>query len=172
VLIKYGDAVLYYADEEKKQPVTVGAYILEELEKDQLIFDNSLHSLMLEEYKNHYKQENFAVEHFFLYHSQSEISNITADLISEKYTLSRIHSKIKKIEADSDRLLELVPRVVFEFKNSLILEMIKQKLINLKTANDNKNNALVDEIMQEMSQLEVTKKQLSKKLGERIIIKL
>jgi len=172
VLIKYGDAVLYYADEEKQQPVTVGAYILEELEKDQLIFDNSLHSLMLEEYKNHYKQENFAVEHFFLYHSQSEISNITADLISEKYTLSRIHSKIKKIEADSDRLLELVPRVVFEFKNSLILEMIKQKLINLKTANDNKNNALVDEIMQEMSQLEVTKKQLSKKLGERIIIKL
>jgi len=172
VLIKYGDAVLYYADEEKQQPVTVGAYILEELEKDQLIFDNSLHSLMLEEYKNHYKQENFAVEHFFLYHSQSEISNITADLISEKYTLSRIHSKIKKIEADSDRLLELVPRVVFEFKNSLILEMIKQKLINLKTANDNKNNALVDEIMQEMSQLEVTKKQLSKKLGERIIIKI
>ncbi len=172
VLIKYGDAVLYYADEEKQQPVTVGAYILEELEKDQLTFDNSLHSLMLEEYKNHYKQENFAVEHFFLYHSQSEISNITADLISEKYTLSRIHSKIKKIEADSDRLLELVPRVVFEFKNSLILEMIKQKLINLKTANDNKNNALVDEIMQEMSQLEVTKKQLSKKLGERIIIKL
>jgi len=172
VLIKYGDAVLYYADEEKQQPVTVGAYILEELEKDQLIFDNSLHSLMLEEYKNHYKQENFAVEHFFLYHSQSEISNITADLISEKYTLSRIHSKIKKIEEDSDRLLELVPRVVFEFKNSLILEMIKQKLINLKTANDNKNNALVDEIMQEMSQLEVTKKQLSKKLGERIIIKI
>ena len=172
VLIKYGDAVLYYTDEEKQQPVTVGAYILEELEKDQLIFDNSLHSLMLEEYKNHYKQENFAVEHFFLYHSQSEISNITADLISEKYTLSRIHSKIKKIEADSDRLLELVPRVVFEFKNSLILEKIKQKLLQMKAANDQKNNVLVDEIMQEMSQLEVTKKQLSKKLGERIIIKL
>ena len=50
--------------------------------------------------------------------------------------------------------------------------MIKQKLLELKTANDAKNNALVDEIMQEMSQLEVVKKQLSKTLGERIIIKL
>lgn len=172
VLIKYGDAVLYYGDAEKLHPITVGAYILEELEKDQLIFDNDLHSLMLEEYRNHFKQENFAVEHFFLYHSQSEISNITADLISEKYTLSRIHSKLKKIEADADRLIDLVPRVVFEFKNSLILEMIKKKLLELKAANDTKNNALVDEIMQDMGQLEVVKKQLSKTLGERIIIKL
>jgi len=172
VLIKYGDAVLYYADEEKKQPVIVGTFILEELEQDKLEFSNPLHALMLEEYRNNYKQENFTVQRFFLYHQQSEISNITADLISEKYTLSRIHSKIKKIEADADRLIELVPRVVFEFKNSLILEMIKQKLTEMKIANDNKNDALVDEIMGDMGQLEIVKKQLSKSLGERIIIKL
>jgi len=172
ILVKYGDSVLYYADEEKQKPVLVGAYILEELEQDQLTFDNSLHALMLEEYKNNYQQENFTVQRFFLYHSQSEISNMTADLISEKYTLSRIHSKIKKVEADADRLLELVPRVVFEFKNCLILEMIRQKLTEMKAANDVKNNARVDELMQEMSQLEIVKKQLSKSLGERIIIKL
>ena len=164
--------MLYYADEEKKQPVIVGAYILEELEQDKLEFSNPLHSLMLDEYRSNYNQDNFAVQRFFLYHQQSEISTLTADLISEKYTLSRIHSKIKKIEADADRLIELVPRVVFEFKNSLILEMIKQKLNEMKTANDNKNDALVDTIMQEMGQLEIVKKQLSKSLGERIIIKL
>jgi len=62
--------------------------------------------------------------------------------------------------------------VVFEFKNCLILQMIRQKLTDMKVANDNKNNALVDEIMCEMSQLEIVKKQLSKTLGERIIIKL
>ena len=172
VLIKYGDSVLYYADEQKQKPVNVGVYILEELEQDKLVFNNSLHSLMLDEYRNNYQQENFTVQRFFLYHSQSEISNLTADLISEKYTLSRIHSKIKKIEADADRLIELVPRVVFEFKNCLILEMIRQKLTDMKVANENKNNTLVDEIMREMSQLEIVKKQLSKSLGERIIIKL
>jgi len=172
VLVKYGDAVMYYADEEKQQPVLVGTYILEELEEDKLIFDNSIHALMLEEYRNNYQQENFNVQRFFLYHSQSEISNMTADLISEKYTLSKIHSKIKKVEEDVDRLIELVPRVVFEFKNCLILEMIRQKLTEMKVANDNKNNALVDQLMLEMGQLEIVKKQLSKTLGERIIIKL
>lgn len=172
VLVKYGDSVLYYADEEKKVPVTVGSYIVNELDCDNLVFSNPVHCLMLDEYRKHCDQENFAVQHFFLYHSQSEISNLTADLISEKYTLSRIHSKIKKIETDADRLIDLVPRVVFEFKNCLILEMVKQKLMEMKVANENKNHARVDELMREMSQLEVVKKQLSKTLGERIIIKL
>jgi len=76
------------------------------------------------------------------------------------------------VEADADRLLELVPRVVFEFKNMLILDLIKQKLIELKAANDSKDTELYDKIMQDWDQLENAKKQLSKTLGERIIIKL
>ena len=172
VLVKHGEVVFFYADEEKQHPVTVGDYILEELERDNLVFDNQVHALMLEEYKIQHVQEGFIAERFFLYHSNSQISMLTADLVTEKYTLSKVHSKIKRVESDAERLVELVPRVVFEFKNMLILDMIKQKLLQMKAANDAKNNALVDEIMQEMSQLEVVKKQLSKTLGERIIIKL
>jgi len=172
ILVKHGDAILYFADKEEQIPVSVGEYILEELERDNLIFYNEVHALMLEEYKLHHTQEGFVAERFFLYHSNGRISMLTADLISEKYTLSRIHSKIKKIESDAERLMELVPRVVYEFKNSLILDIIKKKLLEMKAANDSKNNKLVDEIMREMSQLEIVKKQLSKTLGERIIIKL
>ncbi len=171
ILVKHGEAVFFYADEEKQHPVTVGDYILEELQHDNLMFDNSAHALMLEEYRIHHREENFIAERFFLYHPNSQISMLTADLISEKYTLSKIHSKIKKVESDAERLMDLVPRVVFEFKNCLILDMIKQKLLQMKAANDAKNTALVDQIMQEMSQLEVVKKQLSKTLGERIILK-
>jgi len=126
----------------------------------------------LEEYRNNFRNEGFVAERFFLYHSNGEISLLTADLISEKYTLSRIHSKVKKVEEDADRFIDLIPRVVFEFKNSHILSIIKQKLIEMKNANDNKNHKLVDEIMYEIGQLEVVKKQLSKTLGERIIIKI
>ncbi len=172
VLVKHGEVIFYYADEEKLIPVTVGDYILAELENDNIVFFNVTHALMLEEYKIHHKQENFVAEKFFLYHQNGQISILTADLISEKYTLSRIHSKIKKIDSDSERLLELIPRVVYEFKNSLILDMIKQKLIELKAANDAKDTELYNRIMQDWDQLENVKKQLSKTLGERIIIKL
>ena len=92
--------------------------------------------------------------------------------MTEKYQLSKVHSKIKKVETDSERLIDLVPRIIFEFKNSLILDLVRQKLIELKTASELKNNTRIDEIMREMAELEGVKKELSKTLGERIIIKI
>ena len=172
VLVKHGEAIFFYADEAKVQQVTVGDYILEELEKDNLTFDSPVHALMLEEYKIHHKQEKFIAERFFLYHQNGQISMLTADLVTEKYTLSKVHSKIKRIETDAERFIDLVPRVVFEFKNCLILDRIKKKLIELKAANDSKNSELYAKIMQDWDQLENAKKQLSKTLGERIILKL
>ena len=172
ILVKYGEVVFCFADQEEKIPLTVGDFILEELERDNLLFYNEVHTLILEEYKLQHQLDGFVAERFFLYHPDSRISILTADLVTEKYTLSKVHSKLKKVETDAERLIDLVPRVVFEFKNTLILDMIKQKLLALKAANDSKNNALMDQIMQEMKQLDDVKKQLSKTLGERIIIKL
>lgn len=172
LLIRYGQAVMFYNDEAKTQPVTVATYIFEELEHDNLGFHQTLHQKILEEYKAHSQDETFVPEKHFLYHPDSLISQLTADLVTEKYQLSKVHSKLKKVESDSDRLIDLVPRVVFEFKNSLIIDLIREKLLELKAASETKNNTLIDEIMDDMANLEAVKKQLSKTLGERIIIKI
>jgi DNA primase len=170
-LVKYGEATLYHTENDNL-PVSVGTYILYELEQDKLYFRNPLHALMIEEYRNNAQKEGFVAEHFFLNHPHSGISILTADLITDKYTESKVHSKVKKVIPDSERLNEYVPRLVFEFKNSLVIDMIKQKLMELKAANDSKDTALYQQIMLDWDQLEDLKKQLSKKLGERIIIKL
>jgi DNA primase len=172
MLIRYGQNVMFYNDEEKTQPVTVSAYIFEELEHDGLGFYQPLHQQIIEDYKLHFQDETFNPERHFLYHPSIEISQLTADLITEKYQLSKVHSKVKKVETDAERLIELIPRIIFEFKNSLILDMIRHKLLELKMAAEAKNNVRVDEIMREMADLETVKKQLSKTLGERIIIKI
>ncbi len=172
LLIRYGQSIMFYNDEQKTQPVTVGDYILEELEHDGLSLFNSLHQKMMEDYVLHFRDETFNPERHFLYHPDAEISQLTADLVTEKYQLSKVHSKVKKVETDVDRLIDLVPRVIFEFKNSLILDMIRQKLVELKAASEAHDNARSSEIMHEMATLEAVKKQLSKTLGERIIIKI
>jgi len=172
VLIRFGSNILFYADDAKTQAVLVSKYIIDELEQDELGFYNPTHQLILDEYKMHCSDETFNPERFFLYHPNGKISQLTADLVTEKYTLSKVHSKIKKVETDIDRLIELVPRVIFELKNSLILDLVRQKLAELKAASDARNNTRVDEIMREMAELEGVKKQLSKELGERIIIKI
>jgi DNA primase len=163
---------MYYADEEQIQAVTVAIFTFEELDRDNILLNNPLHQLLIEEYKMHFDDETFNSERYFLYHPNAQLSQLAADLVTEKYTLSKVHSKVKRVESDSERLLELIPRVVYEFKNSLLLERIRGKLIELKSASDAKNNLLANEIMREMAELEEVKKQLSKNLGERIIIKI
>ena len=169
MLIRYGSHILY-TDAENNTTKTVAGYIFEELEFDELQLEQALHRFIVDEYKLHIDDENFDAERYFLHHHDKEVGLLTADLITDKYTLSKVHSKIKKIESDSERLIELIPRVVFELKNSIVLEKIRQKLLLLKQANEEKNQELITELMQEMSRFEVVQKQLAKTLGERIVI--
>lgn len=174
-LIRYGKHVLYYADaeaERNEQPVLVAEYILEELEHDELNFANPLHDMLLSEYKTHYKDEGFDAEHFFVKHPQEKISLLAADLLAEKYTLSKIHEKIARPLADSDRLIELIPRLIFEYKNSYILKLIRNKLLEMKTSSEAQDFRRTDELMREIGRLNSIQQQLSKSLGERIIIRL
>lgn len=171
LLLRFGETV-YFIDEETKRPIFVGEYLISELENDGVYFNHPVHLQMLEEYKTHFQNENFKAQRFFLFHPDSKISILAADLISEKYTLSKIHSKVKKIQTDAERLDQLVPRLIFELKNSILLDKIKQNLIKLKTATDTKNFEMAETIMREMGLLENIKQQLSKKLGERIINKI
>ncbi|OIP81788.1 MAG: DNA primase [Porphyromonadaceae bacterium CG2_30_38_12] len=172
LLIRYGQKVLFAGTPQEPSQLTVAQYIFDELEQDELSFFNPLHQLACSEYKLHINDNAFEPERFFLYHYNAKMSELAADLVAEKYTLSKVHSKNKKVESDADRLGDLIPRVIYEFKNSYILDLIRQKLFELKAASDMKNNTLVDELMEEMGHLENIKKQLSKRLGERIIVKI
>jgi len=65
LLIRYGENIMFYADEAKSQAVTVATFIFEELEHDGLRFFNPLHQQILEEYKAHSADETFSSERFF-----------------------------------------------------------------------------------------------------------
>ena len=172
LLIKFGSVVFCQHEGDSDKTMTVADFVIDEFEKDGISFQNPLHQSLLVIYKDNYLQPGFNAEKFFLYHSQTELSQLTAELITEKYSLSKLHSRVKRVETDEDRLSELVPRLIYEYKNSLILETIRKKLVQLKAASDSKNHQQIAQLMSEMSALEQLKKQLSKVLGERIIIKL
>jgi len=172
VLIKYGKSALYYSDEENRNPITVEDFIIEDLEQDQLEFIHPLYAQMLQEYKNHCFQKDINIQNFFLHHTHSEISKLTADLISEKYTLSKIYKKTGNNEPEIDKIREFAERAVLEYKNSIILSQIRQKLLEMKIAAENHDDELVRVLMIQISQLEEIKNQLAKNLGERIVVKL
>jgi DNA primase len=172
-LIRYGKMDMQHPDLKKQapEPIITADFIYEEINRDGISFSTPVHQQILKEYETHYQEADFNAEKHFLYHPNPAIAQLTADLITEKYTLSKIHAKIKEVKTDADKLHELVPRVMYEFKNRLVLDMIKEKLFLLKEASETKNYTLADEIMQELKMLDEVKQKLAKELGTRVITK-
>lgn len=167
VLIKYGSHLQFVTNEEngnEEIKVTVGDYILRELESDNLSLHNPLMESVLQTFKQLPKDENLDIEKYFLNHPDVEISKFAADLMTEKYTLSKIHSKFRELETDDKRLNILAPRYIYEYKLALIMNSRKAKLLEMKKANDTKNLDAVKQLMNEIKQLDFLKNILSKEL--------
>lgn len=173
-LIKFGRFDMRSPEEIREgiEPITVAEHYFEDINGDGITFSIDLHETIFREYEQLYPNPQFNAEKHFVNHPNGAISRLVADLITEKYSLSKFHAKIKKIEKDTDRLHELAPRVMLEYKNAIILDIIKEKLLNLKIASENKDFDTSAQIMQELSMLEDVKKQIALKLGERIINKI
>lgn len=170
-LIRFGREDMQDPQERKQQPapMMVADFILEEINRDGIEMSSDLHRQLLKEYEMRWKDEQFNAEKYFLYHQDEMIARLSADLLTEKYTLSKIHSKMKRIDTEVERLHEVVPRLVYEYKNALILDYIRDGLARLKEASEQRNDALAEEIMQELTQLDDLKRQLAQQLGARII---
>lgn len=48
------------------------------------------------------------------------IRRLTTDLVSEKYQLSKVHTKYAKVETEEERLADLVPRAIYEWKDAIL----------------------------------------------------
>lgn len=170
-LIRYGEKELY-VQPETGEPVSVGEYIIHELEMDGIVFDNPLYMQIIDEFKAHCHDEGFVAEKFYKFHVNDKISQLAIDLIAEKYTLSKIHYKqaisenVKravKIPTDADRLYDLVPRLIYELKILLIKDKQNQLTLLLKQAGQDTETTA--RLMMQYEQLTRIRLQLSKELG-------
>ncbi len=175
-LIRYGERELYSAPDETQQgrsvSVSVARYFLTELAHDHLAFTHPLHVFILKEIETHLDDPSFVAESYFVQHHDPEISRLSSDLVADRYVLSKLYTNNPTVVTDSDRLMESVPRAMFEYKNKIVLLSLKEKMLALKHANEEQNEELERSLMNEISQLNYIKSQLSKTLGERIILKL
>ncbi|MCC8171754.1 MAG: DNA primase [Parabacteroides sp.] len=173
-IVRYGERILYnYFDEEQQKQITmrVAEYIKFDLERDELTFYTPLYKEILDEaIRQISSAENFTAQRYFLSHPNPEVSQLAANLISEKYQLSKYHSKFQALEKEEDKLGQLVPREIFEMKNAYISRQIKDIRQQIKDAGDDMDK--ITELMTRQSRLNEIKGVLSKELGERIVLKM
>lgn len=173
-VVRYGERILYdYVDEETKEHVVirVAEFIRDDLERDDLSFYTPIFKRMLDEAANRCGEESFIAHRYFLAHPDPLVSRIAANLMSEKYQLSKYHFKFREVEQDEDKLDQLVVRDLFAFKEAYILRRIKEKQEQLKQLSSADSEQILA-IMKEIAQLNEIKKVLSKELGERIVLKM
>ena len=173
--VRYGEQVLFeYDDEETKEHIQlyVASYILSELEHDELSFHHPVYKQMLEEAAARCGEAGFVANRYFLSHPDANISRLAANLISEKYQLSKYHSKFRELEQEEDKLDQLVIRELFGFKDTYIREQIKQLQAAIKSHHQAGDMDQVFDCMKQLTRLNEIKNALSKQLGERIILKM
>lgn len=174
-VVRYGEQVLYdYVDEETNEPVVmhVADYIRYDLERDELTFYTPVFKTMLDEAAEQCKREDFIAQRYFLAHPDPNISRLAANLISDKYQLSKYHTKYRELEQEKDKLDQLVPRDIYAFKDAYILQQFKEIQNKIKEAQVAGNLEEAMELMKQLARLNEIKSVLSKELGERIVLKM
>ena len=174
-IVRYGEKVLFdYVDEETNEHIVmhVADYIRYDLERDDLTFYTPIFKSMLDEAAEKCKNEGFIANRYFLAHPDPNVSRLAANLISEKYQLSKYHSKYRELEQEEDKLDQLVIREIYAIKDAYIIHQIKETQLAIKEAHLKGNEDQVFELMKKLTHLNEIKNVLSKELGERIVLKM
>lgn len=172
MVVRYGERVMCnIADEDGKEvPITVTEYVTNDLKVDELAFHNPLHRQILAEAASHIKENGFTAERYFLAHPDPAISRLSTDLISNRYQLSKYHYKNQKIVTDEERLYELVPGLMINFKYAIVTEELKHMILALHDpaiiSDDEKCNSL----MKRYNELRSVQSILAKRLGDRVVL--
>lgn len=177
VILKYGEKVMGKEETEEEEEegtasvVHVCDYIKHQMESNELSFENPMYQqMMMEAWQGVYEKESFVCMKYFMSHQDPAISRLAADLLSERFVLSKYHKEVQKTELDEAQIVELTTRVMMEYLSEVLNDQIKEILEELKQSKG-QNPEREAELMREMCYVNGVKAQLSKSLGERIILK-
>ncbi len=172
-LLKHCKAELWEEEDEETREthlVTVGEFMIDELEADELVSKNQLFQTIFYDISDHLEDENFDPWKHFIYHQESEVSKLATDLLSDKYTESKRWTKAGAFtEKEEDILDLLIPKIVNEYKFRKIKIMmagIEKAIDEAAAAND------FDRVIEEQStymNLKRLEKDLAHNLGNRTI---
>lgn len=172
-VVRHGEKIMCNLTDEEgnESPVTVIEYVTNDLKEDDLAFHNPLHRQILSEAAAHIHDSKFVAERYFLAHPDPVISKLSVELINVRYQLSKYHSKSQKIVTDEERLYELVPMLMINFKYAIVTEELKHMLYALQDPALAHDNEKCDALMQRFNEMKSIQSLMAKRLGDRVVLR-
>ncbi len=167
-LIRHGEKSIYKSEDDH-QELSTAEYVAMDLKADNIVLSTPLFAKILEDLLLHINDNGFVAERYFIAHPNPQISRLAVDLAEEKYHLSKYHSKTQTIVDDSERLNEIIPHLLIDYKMSLVEIELKNMLDQLRIPEVTNNPSKSMELMTRYKQLLELKQQMAKILGDRVI---
>lgn len=98
------------------------------------------------------------------------VRNTAIELVSDKYQLSKVHTKFSNIETEADRLNELIPTAILSWKDAILAFNIRKIQEQIKEAAKAGDLQKMQELLAVQNNLKSLQQQFAKLLGDRVII--
>ncbi len=174
LLINYGNKIMQVdsddVDEDGKPiqlDISIAGLIIHELQHDDIKFENPLYKMVYDEFVSQLEKDNVPDYNFFTNHENTEICELTVDLVSSPYSLSNWEQHSIFIIKEEDILKTSLNNAVYALKSRKIEIMIHDIQKQLK---ENPPEEEMMTLMQTQYSLLQAKKEFNKLLG-RIIVK-
>ncbi len=166
ILVRYGEMKIGVSEDNKE--ISVTEFIFDDLKTDEIQLHSPLHRKIIAEAAKHIHEKGFSCRRYFLAYPDPQISELAARLCTDRYQLSRYHSRMQVILSEEDRLPEIVPHFLLDFKYAIINEELKQTIKALQKAQfEEKDSEKCKKIMTHYQTVSKVRNRIAKPLGDR-----
>jgi DNA primase len=175
LLLIYGNKVLFTikaTDENPEEQVTTAQYINREVEGEIQISTPGC-KYIYDEYRKHLIEGKTVTSSYFINHENQLVSKEAASLMADTHEVSKMWSKKGTyITTEEDNLKQVIDQAISGYKYELVMVLLKEIENELKvTENNNDNQEKIKELLDRYMAYTQFKIEISKSLGERIILK-
>lgn len=168
LVMRYGEMRMQLIDENGvPYAPAVAQYINDSLEEDGLLLQTPLYRRVLDEAIAHQNEKDWKAQHYFSFHLDREISRLAVEVIEDKFTLST--RQREQYTPDSERLNEIVPRIINDFKHAVLKTQMTKIANRLREPSVMQDAEKALSLMSQYKQLAEIERQFARILGERVI---
>jgi len=171
MIVRYGEKVMCEVenDEGEMQPLTVVEFVDYSLNEDNLELRDARHRQIMAEALEHFADEGFRADRYFENHPDIRIAELANELAHDPETLSRIHESGMPVKPEEQRLQEVVPHVMGDYKLAIVdeeLQLLMRQLSDASVMASKEQSAALLKRYQELKQIQGS---LGRERGDRVI---
>ncbi len=170
-LLKFGNQMLHLSGEENTQ-ISVAAYIIREIQNDELEFNNLIYKQVFEDVKDLIENEKEVTERHFVYHDNAGVRDLAVDIFTSRYELSNVWKRKESyVELPGENLGYEVPKSLLSYKMMVIEKALAQLRADLEISEKKNDLEQLNHLIMRIQSLGKVKIALSEGLGGRTIIR-